>query len=534
MGVSLDTYRARIGSYVRHSHDTIADRWFCAPDDLSHLTSLTAGSGVMHQVVLSISPKLASLLLLMTVLSAQCHAYLLIMGSVEQNPGPAAATPVDVLTRLSAEAPSPEIRDCIRLYDQERDYTSNKKKLGAMSVATLVATMAYLGVPGQDIYTKPTVIHNLICRIQNLLPETCPICSESYCVKKDELELLPCAICGQACHTPCLLGLLEIPEGERSSFGPDEAKKKINPYNLPGIFYICNICEDSHIPSEEAGKRKKVTTQSATAEAVASEESVVGQQPVTPEDAQSQSQDLPGHTNNSGGPENPPILTPHQHQSTNQGQTNNNNNHHHSGQINEHTNPKQVCPFYRKGTCRHGISGRGCPRLHPSACRKLLTHGNKGPRGCTRGSQCDKFHPKMCPTSLKNGECLRESCKLRHVKGTRRVPLVHSDVIQRSNREPQNIIQRTDQEQQTTLRERKNISAHSHQVDFLAAIAALKTELLEAVDLKLRVAQSAAAGQASTTMANPSQQHLHHQICPCARQGVGMTCKMPIPSTLVH
>ena len=84
------------------------------------------------------------------------------------------------------------------------------------------------------------------------------------------------------------------------------------------------------------------------------------------------------------------------------------------------------------------------------------------------------------------------------------------------------------------LREGNNISAHNHQVDFLAAIAALKTELLEAVDLKLRVAQSAAAGQASTTMVNPSQQHLCQQICPCTQQGAGMMCKMPIPSTLVH
>ena len=153
---------------------------------------------------------------------------------------------------------------------------------------------------------------------------------------------------------------------------------------------------------------------------------------------------------------------------------------------------------------------------------------------CTRGGQCDKFHPKMCPTSLKNGECLRESCKLRHVKGTRRVPLVHSDVIQRSNREPHNIIQRTDQEQQTTLRERNNISAHNHQVDFLAAIAALKTELLEAVDLKLRAAQSVAAGQASMTMVNPPHQHLCHQTHPCTYQGAGTTCRAPMPSTLVH
>ena len=129
----------------------------------------------------------------------------------------------------------------------------------------------------------------------------------------------------------------------------------------------------------------------------------------------------------------------------------------------------------------------------------------------------------MCPTSLKSGECLREACKLRHVKGTRRVPLGHTDVTQR-----------TDHKQQNTLRERKNSSAHNHQVDFLDAIAALKTELLEAVELKLRVAQSAAAGQTSMTTVNQPQQHLCHQICPCTQRGAGVTCRAPIPSTLVH
>ena len=534
MGISIDVYRARIGSYVRHSHNMTPDCWFSAEDDLTHLASQTAGSEKMNQVVLSISPKLASLLLLMIVLSAQCQAYLLIIGSVEQNPGPAAAAPVDVLARLSADAPSSEIRDCIRLYDQERDYTSNKKKLGTVSVATLVGVMTYLGVPGQDIYTKPTIVHNLICRIQNLLPETCPICSESYCVERDELGLLPCSICGQACHTPCLLGLLGIPEMDRSSFGPGEAKSKINPYNLPGIFYICKVCEESHIPSEEAGKRKKGPIQSTTIETVISEETSVSRQPVTSEDVQPH--DLPDHTDNNVGPDNPPNLPPLQRHGTSQDQTNNGQTN--SDQTRGRTDFSQVCPFYHKGTCRYGISGRGCPKLHPKPCRKMLAHGNRGPRGCNRGAQCDKYHPKMCPTSLKNGECLRETCKLRHVKGTRRVPLKRSDITQRTDLKKQNTVRERNnssaQNHHHTVRERNNSSAQNHQVDFLAAIAALKTELLEAVDLKLRAAQSVAAGQASMTMVNPPHQHLCHQTHPCTYQGAGTTCRAPMPSTLVH
>ena len=102
-------------------------------------------------------------------------------------------------------------------------------------VGILVETMTYLGVPSQDVYVKPTIVHNLICRIQNLFPETCLICLESYCVGKDELRLLPCSICGQACHTPCVLGLFGISMAEKNSFGPREAECKMNLHHLPGI-----------------------------------------------------------------------------------------------------------------------------------------------------------------------------------------------------------------------------------------------------------------------------------------------------------
>ena len=255
MGVPLDLYRARIGSLVHRVHCTTAGRWFSTTDDLAHFTSQTAGSEQMLQTVLSIPPKLACVLLLMIVLSAQCQAFLLIIGAVEQNLGP--STPEDVLAHLSAEAPSSEIRDCIRLYDQQRDYSTNKKKLSVVPVGILVKTMTYLGVPGQDVYVKPTIVHNLICCIQNLFPETCPICLESYCVGKDELGLLPGSIYGQACHTLCVLGLFGISEAEKNSFGPREAECKMNPHNHPGIFYICKACEQRHIPSDEVGTRKK-------------------------------------------------------------------------------------------------------------------------------------------------------------------------------------------------------------------------------------------------------------------------------------
>ena len=39
----------------------------------------------------------------------------------------------------------------------------------------------------------------------------------------------------------------------------------------------------------------------------------------------------------------------------------------------------QVCHFYKKGKCKHGLKGCNCPYSHPKACPKLLKFGNKAP-----------------------------------------------------------------------------------------------------------------------------------------------------------
>ena len=82
----------------------------------------------------------------------------------------------------------------------------------------------------------------------------------------------------------------------------------------------------------------------------------------------------------------------------------------------------QVCHFYKKGKCKHGLKGRNCPYTHPKACPKLLKFGNKAPKGCNQGIKCPNFHPRMCSSSIRRGECLNQSCTFTHVKGTKRKP----------------------------------------------------------------------------------------------------------------
>ena len=520
MGISLELYRARIGGYAGRAPSPNAGQglapagWYGCPAPWS------ATGNVDGRFALTISPKLACMVLLMMAISAQCQACLLIIGAVEQNPGP--CTPQDILAQLSAEAPAPDVKDCISLYDHKKDYTANKKKLTTTAVDILVRTMAYLGVPGQEVYVKTTIVHNLICRIQNLLPDTCPICAESYCVQRDELEILSCAKCGQASHTPCVLGLLGVTEEERGSFGPREAQAKMNPHNLPGIFYICKACEEQVIPSDEVGKRKKLPATSAASEDHA-DESASPQEPiiqdtVQPPELGSQGVDQTGSSirQNDHGPagnqsrngqrQSCSVSTENQRRT---GPRTNNIGAAHGHRNNQ--NSTQVCSYYRKGICRHGISGRGCPKLHPSSCQKLLTHGTKGPRGCNMGSRCNKFHPIMCASSLKDGTCLSKSCKLRHVKGTQRGPLDQSATTHGPGRRHQGTTVRNDSSRGTE--------------DFLSAIAALKIELLEAMDAKLRAVIPAAAEMASPSLAT-APHHMYHQMYPCLQRGLGHSHKL--------
>ena len=135
----------------------------------------------------------------------QCHKALLAMAGVEPNPGPIAGLELmdewrkkheDIIAGLCAEATESEIRDCLKLYNPKNSNAKHKAELNKCNKPLIVTTLEFLAVTEQDQYNKPTCINSLICRIQNLLPDTCNICDSEYCVKRDEISLLSCEICG--------------------------------------------------------------------------------------------------------------------------------------------------------------------------------------------------------------------------------------------------------------------------------------------------------------------------------------------------
>ena len=85
---------------------------------------------------------------------------------------------------------------------------------------------------------------------------------------------------------------------------------------------------------------------------------------------------------------------------------------------------KQVCYFYRYGTCWYGssgktaVNGKTCSHYHPQKCKRYCNYGYDRIRGCTRS--CKLLHPVMCRSSLNFGECNDPKCQLQHLHGTKR------------------------------------------------------------------------------------------------------------------
>ena len=82
-------------------------------------------------------------------------------------------------------------------------------------------------------------------------------------------------------------------------------------------------------------------------------------------------------------------------------------------------NDKKLCRFYERGICRYGVSGKRngkCNFHHPPMCKRILQHGPKSPHGCK--GDCEKWHPKLCYSSIRSNECFKESCSYWHIKRT--------------------------------------------------------------------------------------------------------------------
>ena len=347
-----------------------------------------------------------------------------------------------VIAELVVGTQSQIIKQALQIYQYGKTIRQLESDYNRLKVNEIRSALEYLNADEpQAQFLKPELINNLICRIQNLLPEKCGFCSNIYCSKNDDPILLPCSKCGQDVHRECILNKLDIDNDINS----EDVKDKVNPLKLHGLYYFCPSCEEAIIPSKTSSRKIKrgnsllavgtppVTKPSTPLRSLPNLESIIN----------SQNRTLPT-----------PIISTQLNESSEADKS-----------ITFETVPKKVCRFFKKGTCKHGLTGKKCKFDHPKVCEDLVKHGTKKPLGCNKGKSCEKFHPKMCSSSLTKHQCFDSKCKHRHVKGTQRKrPTESPSVVQTVA----NI----------SKKEKESFS-------FLDYGKTLKTEILEAVEMKI-------------------------------------------------
>ena len=116
---------------------------------------------------------------------------------------------VGVFRPLCAGTTSDAVRNCLRKYDPVKTAYQIEKKLKKDREEVLVNSLEYLGVPGMNQYKAEALPHEIVCRIQNLLPDVCHLCKLTFYVKIGEKPIISCVRCGQGCNNSCVLQLLE-------------------------------------------------------------------------------------------------------------------------------------------------------------------------------------------------------------------------------------------------------------------------------------------------------------------------------------
>ena len=262
-----------------------------------------------------------------------------------------------------------------------------------------------------------------------MLPEQCQFCSELYCVPKDQAPLLPCSKCGQEPHKECLIKALKL--NADVEYTSQDIAIIVNPTALKNVNYLCVTCQEQYIPDPDAGK--KVCTAAKTTES----------------------------SNNNNIVNNVDEI----HELSN---TDNNTN----AVVQTNTDDKVIgdddhiiCSFYKKGTCKYGVSGKGCKFFHPKLCKKFLRFGKKHSRGCNT-IDCKKFHPTVCPKSLNNQQCDKNHCTFfYHVRSAGR-NAVHD-------------------KQGQHVKKGGRQTASSNDKNFLDILRSFKTEILKEFNLKV-------------------------------------------------
>ena len=132
-----------------------------------------------------------------------------------------------LIAELCLRCPNEQIKKDIQLYEYGKGTDHIRKKLTAVLNENLANLLVFLynGKINRKIPTlKKDLVHDIIDRIQNLLPDICSLCNKEYKLDFDESPILPCAHCNQSSHKECIVNLINT----KSFTGPVDHPRRTN------------------------------------------------------------------------------------------------------------------------------------------------------------------------------------------------------------------------------------------------------------------------------------------------------------------
>ena len=414
MGNTIQQHRAAIGLYgavkaakgnpgeseeEEHSH--------CSDPDLQGRTpgmQIWKGPWKWHALTLCL------MFVVMTPIPLSCLKTLLVIGGIEQNPGPTVSTEEqkEGLVKLIASCTNEDTIKVLGLYDPSKTKHQQIVALKTLHVPVLRSACTELKVQTVGL-SKDKLVDIMHLRIQALLPDICMYCSDTYQVKPDEDPTISCYVCEQGVHDKCLTDKL------------DELGMNANIFSIPGIYWICEHCDSQYEKQSQIvtpEQREDTQPKQQVPEQVDRTKTKVPEQPNIQPEKQTNSRNL--RSTSERKTRKPTVsvdISDHVHV-INDNESDDGRDYDDELYDDDSEYEVPICIHYKNGKCRHGQSGHGCDYRHPRQCRKLLNHGTQSHLGCNKGKKCEYLHPNMCYNSLYKKACYNGQCKFRHVRGT--------------------------------------------------------------------------------------------------------------------
>ena len=244
------------------------------------------------------------------------------------------------------------------------------------------------------------------------MPETCKICEKQYHTVFGQKPPIECAVCRQGIHEVCFNKIME---------NYTEIPK------IPGLKWVCIYCEprltlSSAYTAKTPVKRQSKCGISASTPSIATDaqisQTTIAKTTSLTADATVVIQRQTASDINLGDVINTLSQTISQTDVDHPEVVKREET---KAELETKVKNKPICIHYRRGNCKHGQAGKECAFQHPPKCRRYMAFGDADKRrGCTRGSTCKFYHPKLCKNSVEHKECLTAECRFVHLKGTKR------------------------------------------------------------------------------------------------------------------